>query len=90
MSKADTRNPCTKVCRFDAVGECIGCFRTKAEVKGWKRLSDEAKAAINERIRARGGAIGKGGLKRRRKLDKKIRKLEAKLDALRAKRAADG
>lgn len=89
MGKAETRNPCTKVCRFDG-GECVGCFRTKAEVKGWKRLSDEEKAAINERIRARGGAVGKGGLKRRKKLDKKIRKLEAKLDALRAKREAIG
>ncbi len=89
MGKAETQNPCTKVCRFDA-GECVGCFRTKAEVKGWKRLSDEEKAAINERIRMRGGAVGKGGLKRRKKLDKKIRKLEAKLDALRAKREAIG
>ena len=89
MGKGETKNPCTKVCRFDAAGECLGCFRTKAEVKRWKHLPDEAKAAINQRIQVRGGTVTKGVAKRRKKLDKKIRKLEAKLDALRAERAAD-
>lgn len=88
MSKRDTGNPCTKVCRFDSTDACVACFRTRAEAKQWKHLPDEAKAAINERIRLRGGTVSKGDVKRRRKLDKKIRKLEAELDALRAERAA--
>ena len=96
MGTHDTRNPCTKVCRYDAADRCIGCFRTRAEVKQWKHLPDEAKAAINTRIAACGGAVSKaarGGTvskkdgKRARKLDKKIRKLEAKLATLRARRA---
>lgn len=87
--RADTRNPCDGTCRFDPAGECRGCHRTKPEVKGWKRLSDAAKAAINQRLRARHAppkSSAKPGAKRLRKLDRKIGKLEARLDALRAER----
>lgn len=87
MSTKDTKNPCVGICRFDRDGACLGCHCTKAEVKGWKRLSDAAKAAINQRVRAQGGAV-KAGTKRRRKLDRKIEKLEARLGALRAEREA--
>ncbi|CAO3453292.1 DUF1289 domain-containing protein [Azospirillum largimobile] len=89
----DTRNPCIGLCRFGGQGACLGCHRTKAEVKGWKKLSDAAKAAINERIRQGMQAVaataeGKAPRKRLRKLDRKIDKLEAKLAALRAERDA--
>lgn len=91
MSKPDTRNPCIKVCRFDSAGLCLGCLRTRGEVKRWKNLPDETKAAINQRLRALGGGAsvvrGKKAAKRLRKLDRKISKLEAKLGALRAERA---
>lgn len=91
MSTPDTRNPCIKVCRFDAAGRCLGCLRTRTEVKHWKRLPDATKAAINERVRALGLGSKKAGNKKAGKrlktLDKKIGKLEAKLRALRAERA---
>ncbi|CAO3380816.1 DUF1289 domain-containing protein [Azospirillum argentinense] len=87
MSTHDTRNPCTKLCRFDAADRCMGCFRTRAEVKHWKRLPDATKTAINARIVARGGTVSKKDGKRAKKLDKKIRKLEAKLATLRARRS---
>lgn len=95
----DSGNPCIGLCRFGGDGACLGCHRTKAEVKGWKRLSDAAKAAINTRIRAdsrqgseAGSAEGKAPRKRLRKLDKKIGKLEAKLALLKVERdrLADG
>ncbi|MBK3774114.1 DUF1289 domain-containing protein [Azospirillum sp. YIM DDC1] len=86
MSTHDTRNPCTKLCRYDAADRCMGCFRTRAEVKHWKRLPDETKAAINARIAARGGTISKKDGRRAKKLDRKIRKIEAKLATLRARR----
>ncbi|WP_042695017.1 DUF1289 domain-containing protein [Azospirillum sp. B506] len=85
----DTGNPCIGLCRFGGNGACLGCHRTKAEVKGWKRLSDSAKAAINARLRQGIDAApteGKSPLKRLRKLDRKIGKLEAKLESLRAER----
>ncbi|AWU96558.1 DUF1289 domain-containing protein [Azospirillum ramasamyi] len=91
----DTGNPCIGLCRFGGQEACLGCHRTKAEVKGWKKLSDAAKAAINQRIRQEAGqappvkgADGKAPRKRLRKLDRKIGKLEAKLAALRAERDA--
>lgn len=87
MSSRDTKNPCIGRCRFDTDGECLGCHRTKLEVKGWKRLPDTAKAAINQRIGA-SDTTAKSRSKRLRKLDKKIGKLEAKLGALRAEREA--
>lgn len=92
----DTGNPCIGLCRFGGQGACLGCHRTKAEVKGWKRLSDAAKAAVNERIRQGMQAVTaaatatdvKAPRKRLRKLDRKIGKLETKLAALRAERDA--
>lgn len=96
-AKMDSRNPCIGLCRFGGDGACLGCHRTKAEVKGWKRLGNVAKAAINDRIRAgigttpqQGGEAGpveeKTPRKRLRKLDRKIGKLEAKLALLRGER----
>ena len=89
ISKKDTRNPCIGLCRFGGNGTCLGCHRSKAEVKGWKRLGDAAKAAINRRI-AQGlqaePAEAKAPRKRLRKLDRKIGKLESKLATLRAER----
>ncbi|CAO3425953.1 DUF1289 domain-containing protein [Azospirillum endophyticum] len=89
ISKKDTRNPCIGLCRFGGDGACLGCHRSKVEVKGWKRLGDAAKAAINRRI-AQGlqaePSEAKAPRKRLRKLDRKIGKLESKLAALRAER----
>lgn len=83
-----SKDPCVKICKFDSAGLCRGCFRTRAEVRGWKRLSDADRRAILARVRPLMDAAGKGGGKRRRKLDKKIAKLEKKLEALRAERGA--
>lgn len=92
-AKMDSGNPCIGLCRFGGDGNCLGCHRTKAEVKGWKRLGNAAKAAINARIAANsrrgieaGPAEEKVPRKRLRKLDRKIGKLEAKLALLREER----
>ncbi|MGI4862204.1 MAG: DUF1289 domain-containing protein [Janthinobacterium lividum] len=41
-------SPCTNVCRLDAVTRtyCIGCQRSRAEIKSWKTLDDAAKTQI--------------------------------------------
>lgn len=83
MAKRD--DPCIKVCRYDPAGLCLGCHRTKAEVKGWKRLDAPQRAAILTRI-APLMAGGGGAPKKLRKLDRKIAKLSRKLDRLRAER----
>lgn len=88
MAKSDTGNPCIKLCKFDDAGMCLGCHRTRTEVRHWKRLGDGARAAILARVapmieRMQAGASPK----RMRKLDRKIRKLEKKLEKLRRERA---
>lgn len=89
MAKSDAGSPCIKLCKFDDAGTCLGCYRTRTEVRHWKRLGNGARAAILarvapmiERLRA-----GNASPKRMRKLDRKIRKLEKKLGKLRRERA---
>ncbi|ATH82712.1 DUF1289 domain-containing protein [Ectopseudomonas hydrolytica] len=33
-----SKNPCIKVCEFER-DICLGCGRSRQEIKGWKRLS---------------------------------------------------
>ncbi|HSK39757.1 MAG TPA: DUF1289 domain-containing protein [Arenibaculum sp.] len=92
MDRHDTSNPCIGICRFDADGACRGCLRTRTEVKAWKSLDDTRKAAVNHRVRPLIAAVTEAGKRRRkrRKLDRKIRKLEARLAELHRKRARIG
>ena len=32
-----SKNPCIKICQFDA-DICVGCGRSKREIKAWKKL----------------------------------------------------
>ena len=42
---SSTKDPCISVCRFsDDV--CIGCGRTKREIKAWKKLDKDEKRAV--------------------------------------------
>lgn len=39
--------PCIAVCQVSGrTGLCEGCFRTLKEIGGWRRMTDEARAAI--------------------------------------------
>jgi len=44
-----TGSPCVKVCRLED-GVCVGCRRTKQEIKLWARLSNQEKDGIVKRI----------------------------------------
>ncbi len=47
MADASIATPCIKVCVVDGEsGLCMGCHRTLAEVAGWTRLTDEARAQV--------------------------------------------
>ncbi|MGI4858627.1 MAG: DUF1289 domain-containing protein [Janthinobacterium lividum] len=52
VARAGTQNPvgspCTNVCRLDAETRtyCIGCHRSRAEIKGWKTMDDAARKQI--------------------------------------------
>jgi predicted Fe-S protein YdhL (DUF1289 family) len=45
-------SPCTNVCRLDEASRtyCIGCHRSRAEIKAWKTLADDERGAIIETL----------------------------------------
>ena len=47
-----TKSPCNRNCKIEYPSKiCIGCKRTIDEICSWSHLSDEAKIAINERVK---------------------------------------
>lgn len=39
------KDPCIKVCKYQR-DICIGCGRSKAEIKGWKKLDKASRRAV--------------------------------------------
>ncbi len=47
-------SPCVQVCAVDAaLGLCLGCRRTLAEIAGWSRFTDAERARILAELPAR-------------------------------------
>ncbi|RMQ49523.1 hypothetical protein ALQ04_03391 [Pseudomonas cichorii] len=42
---SSTRNPCISLCKFDD-DICLGCGRSKREIKAWKKLDKDDKRAV--------------------------------------------
>ncbi|MEO9332924.1 DUF1289 domain-containing protein [Pseudomonas guguanensis] len=40
-----SKNPCIKVCEFEK-DICLGCGRSRQEIKGWKRLDKHERLAL--------------------------------------------
>ncbi|HEY1027266.1 MAG TPA: DUF1289 domain-containing protein [Pseudomonas sp.] len=40
-----SKNPCIKVCEFEQ-GICLGCGRSRQEIKDWKRLDKGERLAL--------------------------------------------
>ena len=50
-------SPCTDVCKLDsATGLCLGCFRSREEIKTFRSLDDAAKLALFDELLARRAA----------------------------------
>ena len=44
-SMTSTKDPCISVCKFsDDI--CVGCGRSKREIKAWKKLDKDAKRTV--------------------------------------------
>ena len=57
---SSTKDPCISVCRFsDDV--CIGCGRTKREIKAWKKLDKDEKRGVLAQADLRLLALGATG-----------------------------
>jgi len=45
---SNTKNPCISLCKFDD-DICIGCGRSKKEIKSWKKMDkDERRDVLKE------------------------------------------
>ncbi len=67
------QTPCVNICVIDNETEhCIGCGRTRQEIAGWLRMSNEQRAALCDELGERVATLTlrkkrKGGAKARRK-----------------------
>ena len=47
-------SPCISVCQLDAVsGQCLGCYRTSAEIAAWRSMSAKAQGELVEALHQR-------------------------------------
>ncbi len=54
LRKKDTiKNPCIHVCTLDENDICMGCYRTKEEIRQWFRYSDQEKLQVLKNIEER-------------------------------------
>jgi predicted Fe-S protein YdhL (DUF1289 family) len=52
-------SPCTSVCKLDDLsGFCLGCWRTREEIAGWKRLLNDEKRLVLKALHERREASG--------------------------------
>tara|TARA_Y100000004_G_scaffold103384_1_gene115928 strand:+ start:284 stop:481 length:198 start_codon:yes stop_codon:yes gene_type:complete len=56
MVQAHPPSPCRSICAFErkTSGEddlCKGCFRTKGEIRYWRRMNRDEKLKVLERIK---------------------------------------
>ena len=46
-AREEIESPCVKICVLHPeAGICLGCYRTRAEIAGWSRLSREERRAV--------------------------------------------
>ena len=47
-------SPCISVCQLDPIsGQCLGCYRTSAEIAAWRSMSAAAQGELLEALRQR-------------------------------------
>jgi len=60
------KNPCIDICKFDD-SVCIGCGRTKAECKAWKKMDKDERREVNHASEARLKAMKASGGRKSKK-----------------------
>lgn len=51
---ATVPSPCIDVCKIDGdTGMCIGCLRTRDEIRGWKNMTDDLRLDMIEELSRR-------------------------------------
>jgi len=44
------QSPCVDICKLDGDGICVGCFRTRAEIRRWSQMEETEKSAVIARL----------------------------------------
>ncbi|MBC3364601.1 DUF1289 domain-containing protein [Pseudomonas sp. SWRI92] len=60
-----TKDPCISLCKFDD-DICIGCGRSKREIKAWKKLDKEDKRVVLAEAALRLIKLGATGRRKKR------------------------
>lgn len=60
-----TKDPCISLCKFDA-DICIGCGRSKREIKAWKKLDNDDKRVVLAEAALRLIKLGATGRRKKR------------------------
>jgi predicted Fe-S protein YdhL (DUF1289 family) len=60
-----SKNPCIKICQFDA-DICVGCGRSKREIKAWKKLDKAERLSLLAEADLRLLALAATGRRKRR------------------------
>ena len=60
-----SKNPCIKICQFDA-DICVGCGRSKREIKAWKKLGKAERLSLLAEADMRLLALQATGRRKRR------------------------
>ena len=64
----EIESPCKKICVIEPQAAiCIGCFRTRAEIAGWSRMSSDERRAIMADLAAREPMLSRRGRRGGRK-----------------------
>lgn len=58
------KNPCISICKLKG-DVCIGCGRSRDEMKDWKRMKNKERKAVNELAALRLKALGKARKKKK-------------------------
>ncbi|MEM7522275.1 MAG: DUF1289 domain-containing protein [Pseudomonadota bacterium] len=60
----EIESPCVKICVIEPDADlCIGCFRTRAEIAGWSRMSADARRALMTALPERAPRLTRRGRK---------------------------
>ena len=65
MIMSSTKDPCISLCKFDD-DICIGCGRSKREIKAWKKLDKDDKRTVLAEAALRLIKLGATGRRKKR------------------------
>lgn len=43
-------SPCVGICSLDALGLCVGCHRSAAEISRWPQMNDDERLQLMEHV----------------------------------------